>query len=54
LLQLGEGYVVDAYPVHWDWTEALAVWVLVAGLGTLLSWLASRQAGSDTRLLRSA
>ncbi len=54
LLQLGEGYVVEAYPVHWDWVEALSVWVLVAGLGTLLSWLASRQAGSDTRLLRSA
>lgn len=54
LLKLGEGYVVDAYPVHWDWAEALGVWGLVAGLGALLSWLASRQAGSDTKLLRSA
>jgi lipoprotein-releasing system permease protein len=54
LLKLGEGYVVDAYPVRWDWGQSLAVWGLVAGLGALLSWLASRQAGSDTKLLRSA
>ncbi len=54
LLKLGEGYVVDAYPVQWSVVQSLAVLALVVVIGGLLSWLAGRQAGSDTKLLRSA
>ena len=54
LLQLGDGYLVNAYPVRWDLGEYLAVLVLVGLIGSCLAWLAGRQAGSDTRLLRSA
>ena len=54
LLKLGEGYVVDAYPVQWSVVQSLAVFALVVVIGGLLSWLAGRQAGSDTKLLRSA
>jgi len=53
-LKLGEGYVVDAYPVQWSVVQSLAVLALVVVIGGLLSWLAGRQAGSDTKLLRSA
>ena len=34
--------------------QSLAVFALVVVIGGLLSWLAGRQAGSDTKLLRSA
>jgi len=54
LLKLGEGYVVDAYPVQWALGQSLAVLALVVLIGSVLSWLAGRQAGSDTKLLRSA
>jgi lipoprotein-releasing system permease protein len=54
LLKLGEGYVVDAYPVQWSVVHSLAVLALVVVIGGLLSWLAGRHAGSDTKLLRSA
>jgi len=54
LLQLGDGYLVNAYPVRWDLAQSLAVLVLVGLIGSCLAWLAGRQAGSDTRLLRSA
>ena len=54
LLKLGEGYVVEAYPVQWSVVQSLAVFALVVVIGGLLSWLAGRQAGSDTKLLRSA
>jgi hypothetical protein len=54
LLKLGEGYVVDAYPVRWALGQSVAVLGLVVALGALLSWLAARQASSDTKLLRSA
>jgi lipoprotein-releasing system permease protein len=54
LLKLGEGYVVDSYPVQWSVVQSLAVFALVVVIGGLLSWLAGRQAGSDTKLLRSA
>jgi lipoprotein-releasing system permease protein len=54
LLKLGEGYVVDAYPVQWSVVQSLAVLALGVVIGGLLSWLAGRQAGSDTKLLRSA
>ena len=54
LLKLGEGYVVEAYPVQWSVAQSLAVFALVVVIGGLLSWLAGRQAGSDTKLLRSA
>jgi lipoprotein-releasing system permease protein len=54
LLQLGSGYVVDAYPVQWNVGQSLAVLILVILIGSVLSWLAGRQAGSDTKLLRSA
>jgi lipoprotein-releasing system permease protein len=54
LLKLGEGYVVDAYPVQWSVVQSIAVLALVVVIGGLLSWLAGRQAGSDTKLLRSA
>jgi len=54
LIKLGEGYVVEAYPVRWALEQSLAVLGLVVALGALLSWLAARQASSDTKLLRSA
>lgn len=54
LLTLGDGYLVDAYPVKWSPSQSLSVLVLVVLIGSSLSWLAGRQAGSDTKLLRSA
>ena len=54
LLKLGPGYVVEAYPVAWNWGQALGVLGLVLVLGSGLAALAGRQAGSDTKLLRSA
>ena len=51
-LSLGQGYIVDAYPVAWSWTFAWLTWGFVVLVGTLLAWLAAQRIRPQTELLR--
>ena len=51
-LSLGQGYIVDAYPVAWSWTFAWLTWGFVVMVGTLLAWMAAQRIRPQTELLR--
>lgn len=51
LLSVGDGYVVDAYPVELRWQDLLLVSGTVLGLGALTSFISAR--GISLKLLRS-
>lgn len=42
-ISVGEGYIVDAYPVALEWTDVLLVSSTVFALGFLSSWLSARR-----------
>lgn len=43
LISVGEGYIVDAYPVALRWTDLIIVSITVLGLGYLSAWLSARR-----------
>lgn len=43
LLAVGEGYVVEAYPVALAWKDVLLVILTTLGLSSLVSWLTARR-----------
>lgn len=51
LISVGEGYIVDAYPVALRWTDVLLVGVTVLFLGYLSAWLSARRL--NLKLLKS-
>jgi len=51
LISVGEGYIVDAYPVALRWTDLMIVAVTVLGLGYLSAWLSARRL--NLKLLKS-
>ena len=42
-ISVGEGYIVDAYPVALEWTDVILVSSTVFALGFLSSWLSARR-----------
>ncbi len=51
LISVGEGYIVDAYPVALRWTDVLIVSITVLCLGYLSAWLSARRL--NLKLLKS-
>lgn len=51
LISVGEGYIVDAYPVALQWTDLILVSFTVLSLGFLSSWLSARRL--NLKLLKS-
>ncbi len=51
LISVGEGYIVDAYPVALRWTDLFLVGVTVMVLGYLSAWLSARRL--NLKLLKS-
>ena len=51
-IKLGTGYVIEAYPVDWQWGQIAMAVVFVALAGSLLARLASLRIQVDTSLLR--
>ena len=52
LIKLGEGYIIEAYPVQFSLLQSIEVCVFVIAIGTALSFIASKKVSIDTLKLR--